>query len=271
MWEKIKRALGCTAYLGVLLGIFALVSYLAFSQFVRRGVTRTPDLFGLPEAEATALVSDQGLRLEWAADEERFHDEVPKSHVLAQDPQAGTLLKRGRVVRVIPSKGPQRIDVPSLAGQSLQAAQVELAAAGLRVGRTLEVQSIEGAAGTVVAQDPQEGAKVELDAAVDLFLSRGSRATTFVMPDLVYMPYEQVKDFFEARGFRLGRISYATYEGIPPGTVLRQFPLPGHPIGRGDVISLGVTPLPEEAYDYVPETTDPDSASEESNTGEGTS
>jgi serine/threonine-protein kinase len=269
MWRKFLRALGCTAYLGILLGIFALVSYLAFSQFVRRGVTRTPDLFGLPESEALALVSDQGLRLEWLAEEERFHDEVPKAHVLTQEPRAGTLVKRGRTVRVIPSKGPQRIDVPPLAGQSLQAAQVELAAAGLRVGRTLEIHSNVGAAGTVVAQDPPEGAKVEIDAAVDLFLARGNGAATYVMPDLVYMPYEKVKKFFETRGFRLGRVSYATYEGIPPGTVLRQYPLPGYPIGPGEVISLGVTPLPEEAYDYVPADVDPDSASAESNTGEG--
>ncbi len=254
MWRKLARAVGCLGYLGLMGVVFALVSYAAFSQFVRRGVTPTPELFGLSEQDAEALLADQGLSLVWSREAERFDEQVPAGHVLIQKPRAGTLVKRGVAVTVTLSRGPQRIEVPAVAGNSLQAAQVTLAAAGLTSGRTINVYSDRGAPGIVVAQQPAGGSRVEPDAAVDLFLSMESRGETYVMPDLVNLHYEHVRRYFEHRGFRLGRVSYETYDGIAPGTVLRQYPLAGHPLHRGDVIALGVvTPAEPETATEEPE------------------
>ena len=60
------------------------------------------------------------------------------------------------------------------------------------------------------------------------------------MPDLVYRDFEATRSFFERRNFRLGSIKFEFYEGISPGVILRQYPLPGHPLRRQDVISLVV-------------------------------
>ncbi len=262
MWRKLARAAGCLGYLGLLAVVFALVSYFAFSQFVRRGVTSTPELFGLSEEDAEALLADQGLRLVWSDEGERFDEEVPAGHVLIQRPRAGTLVKRGVAVTVIMSRGPQRIVVPKVLGNSLQAAQVTLTAAGLTVGRTINVYSEQGSPGTVVAQQPAGSARTERDAAVDLFVAMENRSETYLMPDLVNLDYEAVRSYFQRRGFRLGRVSYQTYDGVAPGIVLRQYPLAGHPLHRGDVIALGVVapespaagePNGEEAAGTVPE------------------
>jgi serine/threonine-protein kinase len=256
MWRQILRGFGCLGYLGLLGVIFALVSYVAFSQFVRRGVTPTPELFGLTEDEAEALLADQGLSLEWSEEGERYDDEVPAGRILMQKPRAGTLVKRGRAVTVVLSRGPRLIEVPPVTGEALQAAQVTLVAAGLRLGRTAQVFSTDGESGTVVSQDPPGGERVEREAPIDLFLSKANPIATYVMPDLVNHDYDQVRSFFERRGFRLGRVSYETYDGIAPGTVLRQFPLAGHPLRRGDVIALGVvTPAAPETPEEA-ETTD---------------
>ncbi len=265
MWRKLARAAGCLGYLGLLTAVFALVSYFAFSQFVRRGVTSTPELFGLSEDDAEALLADQGLRLEWS--EERFDEQMPAGHVLIQRPRAGTLVKRGVTVTVIMSLGPQRIEVPTVVGTAFQAAQVTLAAAGLNVGRAINVFSEQGAPGIVVAQEPAGGARAERDASIDLFLALENRSETFVMPDLVDQDYEQVRKYFEQRGFRLGRVSYETYP-VAPGTVLRQYPLAGHPLHRGDVIALGVV-APEEPtleVEGVESEESPDSTTEQNST-----
>ncbi len=250
MWRKLARAIGCLGYLGLLVVVFALVSSFAFSQFVRRGVASTPELFGLSEEDAEGLLADQGLRLAWSDEGERFDEQVPAGHVLIQRPRAGTLVKRGVEVTVIMSRGPQRIEVPTVVGSALQAAQVTLAAAGLTVGRAITVFSEQGTPGIVVAQEPIGGSRAERDAAVDLFLTMENRSETYLMPDLVNHNYEDVRRYFERRGFRLGRVSYETYDGVAPGTVLRQYPVAGHPLHRGDVIALGVvTPEvpPEES------------------------
>ena len=89
----------------------------------------------------------------------------------------------------------------------------------------------------MISQVPPGGTRVERGAPVDIFLAGGS-SETWIMPDLVNLRSENVRRFFEARGFRIGRVSYEIYTGIAPGTVLRQFPQAGHPLHRGDVIAL---------------------------------
>jgi len=266
MWRKLGRAVGCLGYLGILAVIFSLVSYFAFSQFVRRGVTPTPELYGLGEEEAEALLADQGLSLVWSEEGARFDEQVAAGRVLIQKPRAGTLVKRGVAVTAIMSRGPQRMEVPSVLGDALQAAQVNLTAAGLTLGRTISVFSQEGAPGTVVAQQPVGGSRVEREAAIDLFLALENRRETYLMPDLFNRDLDTVRHYFEQRGFRLGRVSYETYDGVAPGTVLRQYPLAGHPLHRGDVIALGVVaPLPTEPGEHG-------SAGEQDTTsGQGTS
>ena len=169
MWRTLVRGLGCLGYLAGLGVIFALASYAAFSLFVRGGVTAVPDLKGLAEAEAGALLADQGLRASFA-DDTRFDEKVLKGHVLIQDPRAGVYVKRNTEVVLTLSRGPRRIEVPSVVGQAVQAAQVSLAAAGLQVGRTFEVWSAQGRRGAVESQHPPAGERVEVEAAVDLFV-----------------------------------------------------------------------------------------------------
>lgn len=244
MWRRLLRGLGCFGYLAVLACIFGFVAYVAFSLFVRGGVTAAPDLYGMAEQDAAALLADQGLGVEWT-DEARYDEKVPKGHVMDQDPRPGVYLKRDEDIVLTLSLGPRRIEVPDLQGQAVQAAQVSLAAAGLSLGRTFEVFASDGQPGVVVRQAPSPGERVAVDAPVDVFLTRESVDEVFIMPDLVKRQYDDVRAFFERRGFRIGRVSYETYDGAEPGMVLRQYPVAGHPLRRGEVISLGVVTPPE--------------------------
>ena len=241
MLGKLGRALGWVGYGLVVLMVFTVAGYFAFSFFVRSGVTSVPDLVAKPEAEVGSLLVDNGLRVRRSYESDRYDEEIPAGHVLEQSPKSGSLVKRGAAVEIIASLGPERLLVPDLEGQALQAAQVELTASGLSMGRIVNVFSLGAAPGTVVEQAPEPASLVGRGSAVGLFLSAASRADTYVMPDLAYRNFEVVRYFFERRGFRLGSVKFEPYEGIAPGTVLRQYPLPGHPLGRQDVISLVVT------------------------------
>lgn len=238
------RALRVLIYVGLLSVLFALIAYVAFSQFVRRGVTSTPSIVGLDRGAAHARLADQGLTLRWADEESRYDEEIAADHVMDQRPRGGTLVKRGTTVVAIASRGPQRIEVPSVEGDALQAAQVTLAAAGLTVGRTVSVFSADMRDGLVVGQQPAAGAAVAPGEPVDLFLSLAGTGNTYLMPDVVTRDYDDVRRFFLRRDFRLGRVSYVRYEGVEPGTVLRQYPVAGHPLRAGDIISLAVAAAP---------------------------
>jgi serine/threonine-protein kinase len=239
MLARLLRRAAWIIYAGLVAVVFFAASYIAFNLFVRSGVTSVPEVRGLTLAAAQARLRERALMMDREGGE-RYDDEVPAGHVLRQSPEGGDLVKRGSKVELAVSLGPQVVAVPDLAGAALPAAQVTLAAAGLTVGRTLGVYSADGQPGTVVDQSPKPGTRAGAAATVDLFLSRGDPSAVFVMPDLVYRDYEQVRRFFERRGFRLGSVKFESYEGIAAGVVLRQFPLAGHPLSRREVISLVV-------------------------------
>lgn len=238
MASRLARATGILAYAFLLLLVFGLASYVSFSLFVRSGVTTVPSLEGLTRAEAAGRLADQGLRLRGVEDEGRYDEKVPAGRVLRQEPDARTLVKRGSGVQVVLSKGPQRIEVPDLAGRSFPAAQVALSGAGLAVGGSLAVERADKEAGSVVAQDPDPGALVPPATPVDLLLAAPAPGERYIMPDLVYRRYEDVRPLFERQRFRFGSVKFERYEGVAAGTILRQFPLPGHPVSRDDSISL---------------------------------
>ncbi len=235
------RLLGWGLYGLVLVSAFALSGYFSFSHFVRSGVTRVPDLIGLPEVEAAALLRDRGLRPERRVEADRWDESVPAGAVVQQGAAPGSRVKRGSPVGLVLSLGQELVEVPPLEGSALQAAQVTLAAAGLTLGAVSSVYSTSGSPGTVVAQRPAAGKLVGRSAPVDLFLCLEDRSATFLMPDLVYRQLPEVSEFFERRRIRLGSVKYESYEGVSEGVVLRQFPLPGHPLRKNDTISLVVS------------------------------
>lgn len=246
MRTRILRWLGRLGGFLVVFALFTLSAYLSFSQFVRRGVTPVPEVVGLPRSEAEAVLADSGLTMEIDAEAERHDDAVPLHSVLQQKPVARSLAKRGGVVRVGLSLGPEVVEVPDLGGLELADARVALGSVGLELGRAMTVYALAGSAGTVVEQDPPAGSVVGFAAGVDVYLAEESHAETFLMPDLIYRDHDLVRLFFERRGFQLGGVKPEVYEGVAEGVILRQYPLAGYPLTRNDVISLVVSTPPSD-------------------------
>jgi beta-lactam-binding protein with PASTA domain len=240
MVRRLLSWLGLAAYVLLVLVVFLATGYLAFSFFVRSGAMAVPDVTGLTRAEAADQLAELGLTLRSAGGGGRYDDKVPAGRVVRQIPDPRTLVKRGSGVEVVFSLGPRRVKVPSLAGKALPAAQVTLSAMGLEVGSILGAFDVQRPPGAVVEQDPDAGEDVPPASPVDLLLAMAAPGRRYVMPDLVYRHYEPVRQFFEARGFRFGSVKFERYEGVAAGVILRQFPLPGHPLTTNDPVSLVV-------------------------------
>jgi eukaryotic-like serine/threonine-protein kinase len=241
MLPRLLRLLGLLAYALLIVLVFSLAAYTSFSLFVRSGVTTVPAVSGLTRSDATNLLTDQGLTARIAKDE-RYDDKVPAGRVARQTPDPRTLVKRGSAVTVVLSKGPQRVDVPDLRARTLPAAQAAISSKGLALGRILGAFAVnhQTPAGAVLEQDPDPGSSVAPATGVDLLLAMTTPGDRYVMPDLVYRNYELVRPYFERLGFKFGSIKFERYEGVAAGVILRQFPLPGHPLTRDDAISLVV-------------------------------
>lgn len=242
MLPRVFRGCGVLAYGLFIVILFGLAAYTSFSLFVRSGVTTVPKVVGLPRAEAANALADQGLAMRNAETEGRYDEKIPAGRVAWQNPDPQTFVKRGRPVSVILSLGPRRVEVPDLKGKNLPAAQAAVSGHGLGIGQILGAfaPSRDTPPGTVLVQDPDPKATVPPATAVDVLLAMAVPGERYIMPDLVYRDYEAVRPYFEQIGFKLGNVKFERYEGVAAGTVLRQFPLPGHPVTRDDAISLVV-------------------------------
>jgi serine/threonine-protein kinase len=248
MLARLLRGLAFLAYGLLILLVFGLAAYTSFSLFVRSGVTSVPSVVGLSRADAATRLTDQGLSIR-AQGEGRYDEKVPAGHIARQTPDARTFVKRGSAVSVVISKGPQRVEVPVLAGKSLPDAQFALSARGLALGQILGAFGKKDSnPGTVLVQDPDPEADIAPSTPVDLTLVMAVPRERYIMPDLVYHDYDLVRASFERRGFHFGNVKFERYEGMAAGVILNQYPRPGFPLTKEDAISLSVAtvdvPLP---------------------------
>src|SRR5438270_10537883 len=130
MLPRLFRGLGYLAYLLVVVAAFGLAAYTSFSLFVRSGVTTVPSVVGLARGEAANVLADQGLTLRDAEGGGRYDDKVPPGRVARQTPDPRTLVKRGRPVTVVLSRGPRRVQVPDPPAKTLPAAPPAVSGTG---------------------------------------------------------------------------------------------------------------------------------------------
>jgi beta-lactam-binding protein with PASTA domain len=232
------RLLVGTAYVGVLGLAFVLSAYTAFSASVRSGVTQVPEIRGLTEQEAVDLLRDQGLEVHRST-QGAFDGQLEAGRVLRQKPTAGGLVKKDSPVEITLSLGREQLRMPDVVAQAVTSAQLALSGLGLEAPQ-LGTVFASGPAGVVVGQDPSGGQWADRSRPSRLLVSQEGPLDAYVMPDVVSRRFEDVRAFFEGRGFRLGSAKLEPYEGVAAGVVLRQYPLPGHPLRRHDAIALVV-------------------------------
>jgi serine/threonine-protein kinase len=227
-------------YGSVLTVVFVFAAWIAFRRSIVGRSVSVPELAGKTVPEAIRIAHDVGLQVEEEAPRARYDDRIPRHRVLLQQPEAGSLAKPGQVVRLVLSLGPRELKVPDLAGLAPRAASLRLARESLQLG-TVSWYRDENAPTGIVAQDPDPETAATKGSAVEVLTNRGMPELRFVMPDFVGQEADRVRSRLQTFGFRVGSARYEAYEGVPPNTILKQFPPAGYPLSRRDVVSLTVS------------------------------
>ena len=166
-----------------------LVSAVVTMRFAIHGAeVRVPDLQGLTVAEAVHRTANLGLNL--GIDNKYYSVDVPAGRVLAQSPLPGAIVRREWRMRVTESLGPQKVAIPAVVGQQERVAAIEVRRVGLELEETAQMPWTGAPPGTVIAQNPQQGAGGVERPSVSLLVSTAAPTTAqaLVMPQLVGMP-----------------------------------------------------------------------------------
>src|SRR5580693_7101875 len=113
-------------------------------------VVEVPVVIGLTPVEAERSVAGLGLQLE--VERQYYSPQIPEGRIMTQLPLPGAKVRRGWLVRVAQSLGPQRVSIPDVTKESERAAEWNLRRRGLEIASTAEIQIPGMPADHVLAQ-----------------------------------------------------------------------------------------------------------------------
>jgi serine/threonine-protein kinase len=189
-----------------------------------------PNVVGLTEAEARALLSNFNVNISIAPD-----PRIPIDRVASQIPLATTNAEKGSSVTLTISSGPGNTTVPTgLVGISLEAARNILTAAGLLIAQTQPVDS-DQAPGVVLSVAPEPGTTITAGSGVVLQIASGN----VQVPSLVGVTEIQARTLLVQAGFLVREI-YAYDASQEIGVVLAQAPEAGTTRIIGSAVTITV-------------------------------
>jgi uncharacterized repeat protein (TIGR01451 family) len=155
---------------GALVDGGSLVALLVSLGPVTPDLVEVPDLTGLSQADAEALIV--GANLVVGSIGSDYHPSAPAGSVIGQSPGAGVFVAEQTAVDLVVSLGPQPVEVPDVRGLPQADAEAVLVAAGLVVGSVTPIVSVLPP-GSIAGQVPAAGALLPPGSAVDLSVSQG--------------------------------------------------------------------------------------------------
>ena len=209
------------------------VSYFIFNPN-QSAVTRVlPNVVGLTEAQARQELAGLTITIQRAPD-----PRIPRDRVASQLPLATIRVSDGSAVTLTISDGPGDAIVPTgLLGKPLEEVRAALTAAGLRVSRTIAIDS-EQEPGIVLKISPEPGSTVEAGTGVVLEIASGNIS----VPSLVGRTEIEARTILTQAGFLVKIVEvYDANQVI--GSVLAQAPSAGEVklIGSSVTITINKT------------------------------
>ncbi len=220
-----------------LLGAGGWYGWQRFMDWYAVPTVLVPDVVGQSVVQAERTLWEVGLRGTVVA--ERSDPDIPAGQIIAQDPAAGETVRRGRLVRLVVSTGPQFVEegVPDVVGMTWRDAALALDAVGLKVGEIARQYHEEIGLDRVIAQNPKAGTRVVEGTAVDLVLSLGPPPPLVTVPRLEGATLEQAKVVLEQAGLLVGQLQERE-SWQPAGTVIAQDPEAGTRVPQGSTVNL---------------------------------
>lgn len=99
--------------------------------------------------------------------------DAEKGEIIRQEPTAGTEAEQGTKIHLVISKGTDKLNMPSLLGQTVDEAKQTLLDCGFILGKTTYAESTVYAKNIVMDQSYPSGEKVKKGTKVDIIVSKG--------------------------------------------------------------------------------------------------
>ncbi len=219
----------------LLLGVTLLVGFIAARDLLFPSEVVVPDVRGLPQNDAVAVLQEQGLRPNPTVTYV-YDDTVPVGHVVRTDPYQERTVRKNRTIELLVSKGPEYILAPDLYLKTENEARILLQEMKL-VPDVIRENHDEVPEGKIFRQVPSAGTRLAPGEQVIIYVSQGSNP--FPINNLIGLSREKAEEYLQQVGLK-SRLAYKISDE-PAGTVVAQYPEPGQGVKRGQTVDLVVS------------------------------
>ncbi|GAA4918841.1 serine/threonine-protein kinase [Actinomycetospora succinea] len=227
-----RRAIGFVAALVLLAALAG--AYFLFSPSANS--VAVPTVVGQPQAAALQTLSTAGLRptvVPVASNPEQV------GQVVTTNPTSGLEVPPGSVVELRVGRGPDRVQVPDLTGQTANEAQASVQRLGLSLAPVPQQREVDDSRqiGRVLAQDPAPGQFLAPGTPVQLTIGR--ERETLRLPDVTGQDRQTATTTLEGVGLQVEVTEVDG--GGSAGTVVSTSPSAGSQVPRNSSVTLRVS------------------------------
>jgi serine/threonine-protein kinase len=227
---KIKKVVPRRRLLSIAAVVAVVIGLGFFAVSPSEVPLKVPNVVGLTEVEARALLKDFNVNIQRAPDAQ-----IPVNRIASQLPLATSDAQAGSSVTLTISDGPGNTTVPvGIIGLSLEEARYKLTAAGLLISQTIATDS-DQAPGVVLSVNPAPGATITAGSGVTLEIASGN----VQVPALVGISEINAKTLLTQAGFLIREIT-ASDPSKQIGEVLAQAPEAGATKTIGSVVTITI-------------------------------
>lgn len=231
-----KRVFFLTLYFVAALAVAGLSGYLVTAYLVQKAPeVKVPDITDLALSDALDKLNEVGLDLE--VRDFTYSDLVKENRVVIQRPQPGEVVKAGRAVGVVLSRGSKRYPVPDVLGKRLEEAAIMISEAGLNyeIGGSIP----GGQTDEVMGINREPGQKLNSGETVRILVSSGPKPVVYRMPRVEGMRKGEAEATLSRLGLVIDRIEMVNLgDSSGSGNIISQDPPAGYPVERGQAVTL---------------------------------
>lgn len=213
--------------------VFALGSYLNVPE------VKMPPVKGMKLEDAESLLKENGLTVKVS---KQHHKTIEKGYVISQSPEANDIVKKGRLVGLVVSEGPDLVEVPDVTNITYEEARFLLMSQDFQVDATPEqAYHSKVEEGKIIEQEPRGKSQAPRGTKVRLVISRGPEPQVLKVPSLIGLSQEEARAKLSGLGLSLGEVKVQGSQEYLPGQIMAQEPAADAEIEQGALIAVTIS------------------------------
>lgn len=203
------------SFILIVLTLFFTVN-IFLDKYFNKNFYINPDFKGMTLEEANGEIPKRVLKLEVLG---KDFSKLPVGQIFMQKPEAGHIIKKGRVIKIWISMGENYYEVPDFSGKQLFQVKRILEERGIKI-KNIARTDYPFAYNSVIVTNPRAGEFVNSKEGISILVSNRTSNKMVEVPDIIGFSLEEAKEKLIEKSIFIDKINKIEVQGLESGIVV---------------------------------------------------